>query len=109
MFERGDIVAINFPFSDGSGSKLRPALVLSNNTISATNDVIVLMISSRKRDIDITIELTPELTAHVLPKNSFVKCHRVFTINRTLIKSTYSTLSEKGLAAVLKKLIAIIS
>ncbi len=68
MFRRGDIVSIDFPFSDGSGSKLRPALVISNDTISATNDVIVLMITSQKRTIDSTIELTSELTSRPLPK-----------------------------------------
>jgi len=29
-FVKGDIVVINFPFSDLSGAKRRPALVISN-------------------------------------------------------------------------------
>jgi len=40
--KKGDIVLIKFPFTDLSGSKLRPALVL----VESGNDVIVAFITS---------------------------------------------------------------
>lgn len=43
-FYRGDVLLIQFPYTDLSSSKLRPAVVLSNN--SSSNDIIVAFISS---------------------------------------------------------------
>ncbi len=40
---KGSIVPIHFPFTDMSGLKLRPALVIHENT----HDVVVAFISSR--------------------------------------------------------------
>jgi mRNA interferase MazF len=34
--EKGDIVLITFPFTDLSGTKLRPALVLANTELDLT-------------------------------------------------------------------------
>ena len=34
MFKQGDIVLVEFPFSDGEGNKIRPALVISNISIN---------------------------------------------------------------------------
>jgi mRNA-degrading endonuclease toxin of MazEF toxin-antitoxin module len=42
--KRGDVVAFDYPFSDGTGSKIRPALVVQANAI-AGNDLILAMIS----------------------------------------------------------------
>lgn len=47
MFKKGSIVLIPFPFTDLSGKKLRPALVLSGASPKG-DDMIVAFISSRK-------------------------------------------------------------
>ena len=45
--EQGQIVFLNFPFSDGSGAKVRPALVLqSNRENQRLASTVVAMISS---------------------------------------------------------------
>lgn len=42
-----DIILINFPFSDLTGTKVRPALVVSNDRYSSTSlDAVVLAITS---------------------------------------------------------------
>jgi mRNA interferase MazF len=42
-----DIILINFPFSDLTGAKVRPALVISNNEYNQNNlDALVLAITS---------------------------------------------------------------
>jgi mRNA interferase MazF len=42
-----EIILINFPFSDLTGAKVRPALVISNNPYNRTNlDTVVLAITS---------------------------------------------------------------
>ena len=50
-YSQGEIVVINFPFTDISGTKKRPALILSNDTINQTGDYLLAMITSQvKRD-----------------------------------------------------------
>ena len=45
MLSRGDIVLVPFPFTDGTSSKLRPALVVALS--QRHQDVVVALISSR--------------------------------------------------------------
>ena len=45
--KRGDIVLIKFPFTDLTSTKVRPALIISNeNYITTQNDVILTLITS---------------------------------------------------------------
>ena len=54
-FVKGDVVVIPFPFSDLSGNKRRPALVLA--TLPG-NDIILCQISSRNRKDKFTTALS---------------------------------------------------
>jgi len=38
-FHKGDIVIIPVPFTDNKGYKLRPAVVISNETVHQTGDI----------------------------------------------------------------------
>lgn len=49
-FEFGDVVLLPFPFTDQSGSKKRPAVVVSDKAVNAAlPDVIVMAITSQLR------------------------------------------------------------
>lgn len=49
-FEFGDVVLVPFPFTDQSGSKKRPAVVVSDKAVNAAlPDVIVMAITSQLR------------------------------------------------------------
>jgi mRNA interferase MazF len=109
MFKQGDIVAVDFPFTDGSSTKKRPAIVVSNDSISATGEVIVLMITSKKSDGAPMVNLVPDLLTRALPKDSFAKCHRIYTIDGKLITAKYSQLTPKGMAQVFEKFLSVIS
>lgn len=85
MFKRGDIIAVPFPFTDLSSSKLRPALIISNDSISNTGDVVIVMITSQNKNDGYNIPITKVDVSQVLPKNSFVRCHRIATIDQSII------------------------
>ena len=108
MYSRGDIVAVHFPFSDGSASKLRPALVLSNSTIENSGDIILVMITSSVREKDLKVELTSEKVSVQLPKQSYVKCHRLFTIEQNLISGKISSITSSGMNEVIQTILKII-
>ena len=109
MYKRGDIVAVEFPFSDGSGIKLRPALIISNAEVESTGDVIIIMISSNSRGNDIAISLEGMLLTEPLPKPSFAKCHRVFSVEAKLLKGKLSALRPESLSVIVNTVVRIIS
>ena len=58
MFELGDIILIDLQFTDGSGFKLRPVIVLKD---CRDNDIIVLKITgqNRKTAFDMPNQIMP--------------------------------------------------
>ncbi len=86
MYQRCDIVSVPFPFTDLTASKPRPALVISNSLqVEGTGDVIVVMITSRKHENGINILIEKDDFDFVLPKQSYVRCHRITTVDVTVV------------------------
>jgi len=47
MYKQGDIIVVKFPFTDGSEFRKRPALVVSNDMLSKTDDYLIVQITSK--------------------------------------------------------------
>jgi len=91
--KKGDIVLIPFPFTDLSGSKLRPALVL----ISTETDVTVCFITTQfqwKEYLD--IDLNPS-SVNGLKKMSLLRISKFSTIDKDLILGRIGTLENNYL------------
>ena len=104
MYQRGDIVLVPFPFTDQSATNIRPALIISNSIVNDTSDVIIVMITSQNKNDFFQIELTDENVAPSLPRISFVRCHRVATIDSGLILLTISKANDNLLKSVEDKI-----
>jgi len=82
---RGTIVLVPFPFTDLSGNKVRPALVVSVDNARGA-DVVVLFISSKialsnkKEDIKIS-----DSTATGLKMPSVIKCRKFATLDKVIV------------------------
>ena len=94
MYKQKDIVIIPFPYSDLTGSKLRPALILSNNKLNVTEDRICCLITSNKPK-DSNIIINKSLEEGRLPFESWVKPQRLFTINERIIKKKLGTVKSE--------------
>jgi len=82
-FVKGDIVITPFPFTDLSGSKRRPALVLSN---FRGDDMILCQITSQpKADLFALPIKSEDFVSGSLPKGSFIRPSRIFTAEKTII------------------------
>lgn len=78
MYKRGTVVLIPFPFSDLSGNKVRPAVIISK--ITKSSDVIVLFITSQdKINLPHTITLSPT-NENGLKVKSKVICSKIATL-----------------------------
>lgn len=95
MYQRGDIVSVPFPFTDLTGAKPRPALVISADEVNKrTGDVLLVMITSKPHSDSFTIPIHEEDIDFKLPKASYVRCHRLATIDSALIEGKVGTASR---------------
>jgi len=93
MYKQKDIILIPFPYSDLTGFKQRPALIISNEKINKTQDRICCLVTSKlsKNSICIDNNCFEEGT---LPFKSWVKPYRLFTIHEKIIKKKLCTVSN---------------
>jgi mRNA interferase MazF len=98
---KGELVLIPFPFTDLTGLKNRPALVL----ISSKDDVTVAFISSQLRsENDSDIQIHPS-DLNGLKKPSIVRISKIATIEKSLILGKLGNLSLQEMKMVDQKLI----
>ena len=97
---------VPFPFTDLSGRKRRPALVVSPGSFRE-EDLILCAITSRvpERLSAWDVPLGPvDMAAGKLPKESVVKIGKLFTTHRSLIASLFGDIKEEKLGEVLGRL-----
>ncbi len=109
MYQQGDIIAVLFPFTDLSSAKLRPALVISNHIIDNTPDVIIVMITSKEKQDGLSVAINNEDVDCVFPKQSFIRIHRIATIEHSIIQNKIGTASKGFINKVVGEINTIIS
>ena len=97
---KGDIVLITFPFTDLSGSKMRPAVVLAESSLDLTVCFITTQMQWEEAT-DVRIEPTP---ANGLKKSSLIRVSKIATIDRDLAKGLLGRLDSNGLSDLNDKL-----
>jgi mRNA interferase MazF len=104
---RGDIVLIDYPFSAGTGSKIRPALVVQNDRDNQrlTNSIVAMITSRTDRAaleptqlyIDLT---TPDGKQSGLLTNSAVNCVNLFTIDQRRVLRVVGALPDTMMSRI---------
>lgn len=98
MTKRGDIVVIDFPYSDGSGSKVRPSLVVQNDMDDQRiRNTIVAMITGNVSHAHEPTQHLIDPAVHQgtgLSGRSVVKCSVLVTVEQTTILRTIGSLSN---------------
>ena len=90
---KGDIVLITFPFTDLSGSKLRPAVVLAGTNASLTVCFITSQIGWQE-PTDVSIQPN---SANGLRKQSLIRTSKIATLDKILAKGLLGKLSQSEL------------
>ena len=97
---KGDIVPITFPFTDLSGSKLRPAVVL----IEHSQDITVSFITTQVQWQEPTdVQLMPDST-NGLKRHSLIRTSKIATLDRSLVKGILGILGHTGVEGLNHKL-----
>jgi len=95
---RGDVVLVDYPFSDRTGSKVRPALVVQADALNRRiADTILAAISRsthRASDEQLFIDIsTSECKQTGLRQNSMIQCENLLTYDQRLIITKIGELS----------------
>ncbi len=100
-YKRGDVVLVCFPFSDASGQKERPAIVLSADTYHEEwNEILVVAITSRPpRTLRPTDYALQDWQSAGLSQPSWVRSH-LATVHFQLITRKLGTLPLRDLRGV---------
>lgn len=87
-FSRGDVLLTKFPFTDLSGSRMRPCLVVSAGSIG--QDLILAAISSVVRGAVIPTDLLVETSHSEFPQTglrvrSVIRVHKLAAVEQSVI------------------------
>ncbi|HEY0110704.1 MAG TPA: type II toxin-antitoxin system PemK/MazF family toxin [Fibrella sp.] len=98
--KQGDLVLVPFPFTDLSGSKIRPALVL----LATDLDVTLAFISTQLHWQEATDLLLYPTSLNGLKKPSLIRLSKLATIDNGLAQGRLGELSPNELGQVLANL-----
>ena len=91
---KGDIVLITFPFTDLSGSKLRPAVVLADTSFDLTVCFITTQVGWQEPT---DLLLTPSIT-NGLRIQSLIRTSKIATLDKALAKGLLGGLEPTEMA-----------
>jgi|SRR3989344_4053873 len=87
MIEQGDLLLVPFPFSDQSGRKVRPVIVVSNADFNEHSDdaIVVGVTSNISKDKYTLLLLSDDLEEGKLSTQCCVKVENILKIDKELI------------------------
>jgi len=94
---RGDVVELDWPFSDRTGSKTRPAVVVQADFLNGLiDDSVFVHITGTRHGIPGTeVEIDPAgETGSGLAKVCYASCTNILTLDQTLVLKTVGYLSD---------------
>ena len=109
--QQQDIVWVNIPFSDFQESKIRPALIISNNDYNSKNqDVVICGITSNigKRPYSVFISEN-NLSAGRLPIHSIIRADKILQIKKIKIIKVFAKLNNPTFEKVADELAKLVS
>lgn len=97
MFEQWQIVLLPFPFTDLSGAKKRPALIVSKSGFNRSHDDLVccLITSNVMPEENCVMINESDLKHGRLPFESKIKPYRIFTAEKSIVIKKLGELNDK--------------
>ena len=101
------IVLVRFPFSDLTGSKFRPALLLGD---PGRGDFVLCQITSNPYADPFAVELTAaDFAEGSLQRVSFVRPGKLFTAHQSLLSARVGMLAPAAHARVVERVVALLA
>lgn len=92
-YKKGDIVLIDFPFTDFNRSKKRPVLIIKNE--NSFNDIVCFQITSQSTQQSIHKIEQESLSSGNLKLVSFVKYDKCFTLHSSMVDKKLASVDNR--------------
>jgi mRNA interferase MazF len=92
MYKKGAIILVPFPFTDLSGNKVRPAVIISEKKIGG--DVVVVFITSQKKQKEKHVVVIKPEEDNGLKVLSGIVCSKIATLDAKIILGELGTVSK---------------
>src|SRR3989344_101549 len=110
MIGQRDLILVPFPFSDQSGRKVRPAVVISNNTFNNNSeDILIVGVTSNISKDQYTLSLNNEgLEEGKLITNCCIKVENILKLDKELIIKKIGKIKNEKFTSILDIILKII-
>jgi len=106
-FVKGNVVVINYPYSDLSSQKKRPALVVAT---PKGQDLILCQITSQVHQDNYSIKLeNSDFKTGLLNQISYIRPNKIISIDKNIVIYTIGNVKMEKLNEVIEKIIDIIT
>ena len=101
-FVKGDVVVLPFPYTDFSGSKKRPAVVIA--TLKGNNVILAQITTNQRNDEDLISLTKKDFSSGSLSSDSFIIPSLIFTADNSKINYKAGQLTPNKIKQVEKQL-----
>ena len=99
---RGDVVVLDFPFSNLLQVKRRPALIIK---IQKGEDMIVSQITGKSQESSVEISINKkDFKEGGLKIDSYLRLDKIFSVEKSLIKYKIGSLKSEKFNEILEKI-----
>ena len=105
--QQKEIVLLPYPFSDLEGTKVRPALVVSNNFFNKkSDDCIMVPLTTVIKDEPYSILINQEdLSSGKLLKPSRIRVDKIFTVEKDIVVMKIGIISDSTFTKIKEEII----
>lgn len=103
-FHQRDIILTHFPFTGLSQTKLRPAIIISNEAVNQSFDFVCLQITSRTLTDLLYFPLKEEMIEGSLLLVSGIRLHKIFCLYKKLVLNKIAALSPNAFDRVINEI-----
>ncbi|MDD4251157.1 MAG: type II toxin-antitoxin system PemK/MazF family toxin [Candidatus ainarchaeum sp.] len=104
-----EIILFPCPYSDFSGNKIRPGIILSNNSYNQNNQDILIAPITTKYKNNYSLKITKEnLINGRIAHDSEIRTDKIMPINKSIIITQIAITTDEILILIINKLLNLI-
>jgi len=104
-FVKGDVVILPFPYTDFSGTKKRPAVVVAN--LKGQNIILAQITTNQRNDEDSVSLRKKDFSSGSLSSDSFIMASLIFTADSSRISYKAGKLKSGKVREIQNKLVEV--
>ncbi|MEA3329893.1 MAG: type II toxin-antitoxin system PemK/MazF family toxin [Nanoarchaeota archaeon] len=105
IYTKGDVVVLPFPYTDFSGAKKRPAVVIAN--IKGQNIILAQITTNQRSDEDLISLRKKDFSSGSLSSDSFIMASLIFTADSSRISYKAGKMKSEKIKEVQEKLVEV--